>query len=59
MPYISSMFTKEVSIPATSSGEKDCIETVNEADSIFGLILRQLRFNGRRADVELCPEILA
>lgn len=30
MPFISSKFTKEVIIPATSAGEKDCAEIVNE-----------------------------
>lgn len=29
-PFVSSMFTKEVVIPATTSGEKDCIEIINE-----------------------------
>lgn len=41
MPSISSMFTKQVAIPATSSGGKGCIEIVNETFiTFFGLIFR-------------------
>lgn len=29
-PFISSMSTKEVVIPSATSGEKDCIEIINE-----------------------------
>jgi len=59
MPFISSMFTKEVVIPATSSGQEDCTETVNETLIAFlTLCSDNYTLMSGEAGVKLCPEIL-